>query len=144
MEKSIFMIKPEAINHQEEIMSYIDKGGLKITRFRTMTLTEDELRKIYHDTHGSLWEKTKEHFLNKEVLVGEVENEDAIENLKKICGTKTDGAVCEIGSVRNMFRDLAERDTFKYHKNIIHRAMDQKEVDDQTIVFFPEKNLNER
>jgi len=139
MEKSIFMLKPEAMNHKEEILSYIEKGGLKIIRFRTMTLTEDELRKIYHDTHGPLWEKTKEHFLGKEVLVAEVEDENAIENLKKICGTKTDPAVCEIDSVRNMFKDLSERDIFKYHKNIIHRAMDKKEVDDQTIIFFPER-----
>lgn len=131
------MIKPEAMTHKDEIMSVIENSGLKITRWRTMILDEDQIRKIYHDTHGALYEKTQEHFLGKEVLAAEVESDDAIEKLKSICGTKTDPVACDVGTIRNMFKDLSPRDTFKYHKNIIHRAMDKSEVDDQTVIFFP-------
>jgi nucleoside diphosphate kinase len=137
MEKSVFMIKPEGMSHKEEIMSYIEKNGLAITRWRTMLLDEDQLKKIYHDTHGEIWEKTKEHMLGKEVLVGEVNDEQAIEKLKTICGSKTNPIECDVGSIRKFFNDIAEKDPSKYHKNIIHRAMDDKEVTDQTILFFP-------
>lgn len=137
MEKSLFMIKPEGMNHKEEIMSFIEKNGLKITKWRTMILDEDQLKKIYHDTEGYLWDKTKEHFLGKEVLAAEVEDSEAIEKLKTICGTKTDPVMCESNSIRKYFKDITERDVSKYHKNIIHRAMDEKEVEDQTLIFFP-------
>jgi len=137
MEKSVLMIKPEGMNHRDEIMAFIEKGGLKITRFRTMVLTEDELRKIYHDTSGEIWEKTKKAFLGKEVFVAEVEGGEAIDKLKNICGTNTDPVACDVGSVRNFFREIAPRyETPGYHQNIIHRALGEKEVEDQTLIFF--------
>src|ERR1035437_7519322 len=110
MEKSVLMIKPEGMNHKNEILAFIENKGLKISRWRTMILTEGELRKIYYDASGEIWEKTKKSFLGNEVFVAEVEDEQAIEKLKTICGTNIDPVACDVGSVRNFFREIAPRD----------------------------------
>jgi nucleoside diphosphate kinase len=136
MEKSVFMLKPEALPYKEKIMSIIEKAEIPIIEWRTLVLDENHLRSLYPKIKGETWYKVKEYLLNKEVLAAIVEGNDVVEKLHKICGAKAKSFLCDPSSIRYLFKNIVSSDE-TFSKNIVHRADNKEEAEKHVMLFFP-------
>ena len=136
-EKSIFMLKPEAVPYKEEIMGMIEKAGIPIVEWRNLKLDEEHLNTLYAKTKGEKWHKTKDHLLGKDVLVAVVEGDNVVERLHKICGEHAKPFLCETDSIRSKFSGILPFGDESYTKNVIHRAKNKEEAEKHLVLFFP-------
>ncbi|MFZ1019369.1 MAG: nucleoside-diphosphate kinase [Minisyncoccia bacterium] len=136
LEKSVFVIKPEALPYKEKIMDMIEKAGIPITEWRNLRLTESHLRILYPTITGETWHKMKKYLLNKEVLAAVVEGNDIVQKLYEICGDKTKPFLCRPDSIRYLFKNIA-RQNEAFSQNIIHRPKNKQEAEEHVVLFFP-------
>jgi len=117
MEKTFVMLKPEALKRNVigEIISKIEKKGLKIIDMKTMQLDENKIKEHYaHIVHQPFFPNVLENMLSGPVLAMIVEGENAVEAMMILSGpTKWDE--CSPGTIRG---DYVTNTSY----NIIHRS----------------------
>ncbi|HBY21216.1 MAG: nucleoside-diphosphate kinase [Clostridiales bacterium GWE2_32_10] len=89
MERTYVMLKPDAVKRGliGEVISKIEKKGLKITNIKMMTLTEEILREHYaHHANKPFFGEIVEFMLSAPVVPMIVEGEDAIKKIKMLFG----------------------------------------------------------
>ncbi|HEU5122136.1 MAG TPA: nucleoside-diphosphate kinase [Candidatus Saccharimonadales bacterium] len=129
METSLYMIKPEAMVHQEEIRTLIS-AHLTLGERKTVVLPEWVMQEFYADLSADLQRATCMAFNAGPVELGLVHGHDAINVLKWLSGDKTSPQDCRPGSIRYRFgvKEPVVVGGARYFLNAIHRPMDEAEA----------------
>ncbi len=124
MEKSFYIIKPEAFANRIAIQEKIISNKLKIVSLKTILLPEFIITQIYPNMSSDLYSATMKYLRCGFSELGIVEGENAISLLLEIGGKDTNPNKCEIGTIRNMFGDKVEviYGNAVYFKNGFHRS----------------------
>jgi nucleoside diphosphate kinase len=135
MERSVYLIKPEAMARRDDIRQMLEQHyGLPVTIFGEAKIGLDVLATLYPDVFregGELWEATCNHLLGKICEIGIVEGENAIRRLFTACGEKTNPQECGPSTVRAVFQSgfsIQLRNGGTYWLNVIHRPKDLEEA----------------
>lgn len=124
MEYSLFMIKPIAYEHKQEILDIIKKK-LQIVSTADVCLSEEFLNKLYASETDEEFRKINSRCLaNKKACIGVVRGENAKTKLVEICGDKPIGEECDKESIRYIYRtnkriNISGRD---FYLNAIHKS----------------------
>lgn len=139
VEKTVYIIKPEALPHRQEIRLMIAEANLAITHSAVALLPEWVLVELYPDLareRNELWIATLEHLLNQECEIGIIEGENAMKKLLNLCGEETSPVACRVGTIRARFGEpipLPAGERF-YWRNAIHRPKTQEEAANDLLV----------
>ena len=130
MEKTFFIIKPEALRNSELIKEIIIKNGLEIVITKKLILSPETIKAIYPDVKSDL---LKAHILfmtKRQSEVGIVRGQNAVWKLLEISGTETDPSICATGTIRNIFGQskLYRVGNALYYKNAFHRSQNKMEA----------------
>lgn len=105
-EKTLALIKPDAVSKAGEIIEMINKSGFTITKLRMMTLSRKEAADFHVDHHSRPFYNELIQFITSgPVIAMEILRDDAICEWKKLLGPANSGiARSEApGSVRALF-----------------------------------------
>ena len=130
MDQTFMMIKPDAVarNLVGDILSRVEKAGLRIVRMRLLELTAGEAREFYKVHEGKPFLDSLVAFMSSGPIVAAVlEGEGAVQRLAGVVGA-TDPAKAETGTIR---RDFG----LNIEKNSVHRS-DAAETAAAEIRFF--------
>lgn len=126
IEKTLFIIKPEAFQIRSKIKKYIiGHSELKIIDSRITTLSEADVDQIYKDDIGTeLMSAAKQHLVGRPVEICVLEGEDAIEKFLDLAGRNFDGSKCAVNTVRYIFGQMGvvHYGDVTYYLNAIHKA----------------------
>lgn len=131
IERTLVVIKPDGVRRglTEEVISRIQKAGLKIISKKRMPLdrqTAERLYEIHREKY--FFEKLIVHVIWGNVVVMMVEGERAIKRVRELAGA-TDWKQAERGTIR---ADFAETIT----ANIIHASDSPKNAKRELAIFF--------
>lgn len=145
MEKTLFIIKPEAFHRREEIKNIIICNDLAIVSTLKKRLTHDNL--LMFGKLDSLYKMDRGlfnsyiHFMSMGIVeLGIIEGIDAIERFRKLCGTDPNPLECAEGTLRNIF-GLTEPGFFqgrKFFLNAVHKSDNRDDARMEVEIF---KNL---
>lgn len=132
MERSVYIIKPEAIAHRHAIRAIIVSSGLRIVSSKTVMLGPGEVDRLYVFTDQDLRSAAICAFKAGPCEMGIVEGRDAIAKLTELAGSSTNPAKCEKHSIRATFGvTLPVRVGHSlYYLNGFHRSRDAAEAND--------------
>ncbi|MCT4612934.1 MAG: nucleoside-diphosphate kinase [Clostridia bacterium] len=133
MEKTYVMLKPEALkrNIMGDIISRIERKGLKVSHVKTMMLSEELVNEHYaHITSKPFYPEILENMTSGPVLAMVVEGQNAIEAMMILCGP-TQWNECVPGTIRG---DYVLDTGF----NVIHRSDSEETAEIELKRFFPE------
>lgn len=88
-EKTLSIIKPNAIEKHAigDIINSFEKGGLKVTAIKMITLNRERAEKFYAEHEGRpYWEKLMTFMTRNPVIVQVLEGENAIKRNREIMG----------------------------------------------------------
>ncbi len=141
MEKSVFIIKPDAMKHARKIKRILLRAGLKIVSSKKIRLTQKIIDRFYDNLRykKSIRQATMYYLLNKTVEIGIVEGKSAILRLVAVCGQWTNPRKCEPGTLRALFggkrgKRISRR--YIFWRNVIHRSRNKTEVKRDLRVFY--------
>lgn len=125
---SMYMIKPEAMPHREEIRERIGHH-LTLGETKMMRLPDWAMNELYDDLTEDLRRATRVTLENP-VELGLVHGEDAIMRLLELAGDKTSPRECHPDSIRYQFgiRDPMVVGGARYFLNAIHRPKTLEEA----------------
>lgn len=128
---SIGIIKPDAMSHCHEILSIIEKRGLKVISQKTVHLDKQSLIKIYKEHVDKNFFQSFCNFMTSGKCVAFiVKGNNAIKALNEIVGA-TDPREAKPGTLRNKFGT-------SIRKNAIHSSDDKKHFKRELKILFPE------
>lgn len=134
-EYSIGIIKPDAMNQRHEILSIIEKKGLKVIFQKKVRLDKQSLMKIYKEVvEEDYFQSFSEFMTSGECLAFVVKGENAIEALNELVGA-SDPQKAKAGTLRNKFGADIKR-------NAIHSSADKEHFQKEIRVLFPEVTLD--
>ncbi|MEK7641618.1 MAG: nucleoside-diphosphate kinase [Patescibacteria group bacterium] len=126
IQKTFFIIKPEAFEIRNDIKGYIAAhSDLKLVESRIIRLTEADIDALYGDDLASpLLEAAKRHSAGKQVEVCILEGESAVERFLDLAGRHFDGELCEPHTIRYVFGRLGtvKYGDVVYFLNAVHKA----------------------
>ena len=136
MEKSVYIIKPEATIFRAEIIRLMEDAKLKIEDKKDLVLPEQALRVLYPDLSSDLWNATCLCFLAP-VQIGLVSGENAVRILFQLAGKKTAPSECGSKTIRFMFgrKGPFVIGDIKYYANAIHRPKNKTEAKKDIEIF---------
>ena len=131
MERTFLMIKPSAVAQGlvGEILSAVERAGLRVVTVASRTLTPDEARGIY-DVHADKpFFEPHIHFVTSGISVGVIlEAPDAVGRLRAIVGA-TDPAEAHPGTLRASYgRSIRE--------NAVHAADSPERFVHESAIYF--------
>jgi len=86
-EKTLAAIKPDAIDHKEEIMSNIRDAGFHIVAEKKLALTKDIAEEFYREHQGKeFYDGLVNHMTSGETLFMVLEREDAVDGWRHLIG----------------------------------------------------------
>lgn len=125
-EKTFFIIKPEAFSRRAEIKSFIESHSkLRVRESEVVVLSPEDIRSLYIDDIGTdLLAAAQRHLSGREVEIGIVEGENAVEEFVRLCGRNPDGNLCDENTIRKVFgkRETVLYDDTVYYLNAIHKS----------------------
>lgn len=126
IEKTFFIIKPEALPDREKIKAFIKShSDLKVVESRIMNLREEDIEALYSDDIGTDFQTaTKRHLIGRQIEAGIVQGENAIDEFIRLSGKYPDSRLCEEGTIRRVFgrkETIMYGDT-TYFLNAIHKS----------------------
>jgi len=125
------VVKPDGVRRglTEEVISRIQKAGLKIVSKKRMALDRQTAERLYEIHRGKyFFDKLIVHVIWGNVVVMMVEGERAIKRVRELAGA-TDWKQAEKGTIR---RDFAETIT----ANIVHASDSPKNAKRELAIFF--------
>jgi nucleoside-diphosphate kinase len=133
-QKTLVIIKPDGIqiNIIGEIISRIEKKGLKILNMKMMKLSRELAEKLYEEHRNKAFFKSLVNFITSaSIIVMIVEGEDVISIFRSMMGP-TDPKNAEPGTIRGDYGTDIER-------NIIHGSDSIESAKREVDLFFPEE-----
>jgi nucleoside-diphosphate kinase len=133
-QKTLVIIKPDGIqkNIIGEIISRIEKKGLKILNMKMMKLSRELAEKHYEEHRNKPFFKSLVNFITSApIIVMIVEGEDVISIFRSMMGP-TDPKNAEPGTIRGDYGTDIE-------KNIIHGSDSIESARREIDLFFPEE-----
>lgn len=134
MEKSVYIVKPDAWTFRYAIEGMVlDQGLLTLTTLQ-VTLSEHTLGRLYPDLFGAqndLWRETLRHFAEGSSWIVQVIGEDAINVLRRLCGEDTNPNLCAASTIRRLFgesKPTVLADGSSYWRNAVHRPKNKYEA----------------
>jgi nucleoside diphosphate kinase len=131
MNVTFYIIKPEAVKYNGEIHKIIILSGLIIIQSNIILLPKKIIEELYFTCSKNIIEATKYFMCNEVSEIGIVLGDNALEELRAICGTETSPDKCKVGTIRNLF-GIKEPQYFngiEYYKNAIHRPETVQEIE---------------
>lgn len=138
-EKTFCMIKPDGVARglEKEILSRIEKTGLRVEVSRTVALTPAEAADLYQPHAGKKFYPGLVKFITSgPVTVCRVAGDGAIGRLRQLMGD-TDPLAAARGTIRG---DLREPDVISEDgiiKNLIHGSDSPESAARELAIFFP-------
>lgn len=141
MEKTLILIKPDAVNISEKIFLELDKLGKRLKTVQIAKVKEKDILKHYEEPikrHGEhLIEKVKKFFVNQPIILSLYEGQDIIQKIRKKIGD-INPAKAEKGTIRGDFctddLDLATREN-RFAKNAVHASGSKEEFENEFLVW---------
>lgn len=133
-QKTLVIIKPDGIqkNIIGEIISRIEKKGLKILNMKMMKLSRELAEKLYEEHRNKPFFKSLVNFITSvPIIVMIVEGEDVISIFRFMMGP-TDPKNATPGTIRGDYGTSIER-------NIIHGSDSIESAKREVDLFFPEE-----
>ena len=133
MERTYIMLKPEALQRNiiGDVISRIERKGLKIAHAKTMMLTKEIVDEHYaHITTKPFYPEILENMTSGPVMAMIVEGHNAIEAMMILCGP-TQWVDCMPGTIRGDY-------VLDTGLNVIHRSDDVSTAEIEIKRFFPE------
>ncbi|MCK4376637.1 MAG: nucleoside-diphosphate kinase [Actinomycetia bacterium] len=133
-QKTLVIIKPDGIqkNIIGEIISRIEKKGLKILNMKMMKLSRELAEKLYEEHRNKPFFKSLVNFITyAPIIVIIVEGEDVISIFRSMMGS-TDPKNAAPGTIRGDYGTDIER-------NIIHGSDSIESAKREVDLFFPEE-----
>lgn len=130
IEKSVFIIKPEATRNSILIKKKIMNAGLEIIMQKKIQLNETLITSLYPSIKHDLLKAHIAHLCTSFCEVGVVKGPNAINKLFLIAGENTNPAECQTGTIREIFGEKKAIifGSAKYFKNAFHRPKNIKEA----------------
>jgi nucleoside-diphosphate kinase len=136
VERTLIIIKPGAVARGlvGEILSRLEKKGLKIVGLKMLKMSRGKAEELYSVHKGKhFYEELINYITSAPVVVGVVEGDDAIQVVRKVIGP-TNPKEAPPGTIRGDFG-------ISITQNVIH-ASDSKESAEREIkIFFEEGEL---
>ena len=134
--KTLIILKPDAIQRSlaGEIISRLEKKGLKIVAMKMVLLSREKAEKLY-DIHRDkkFFNDLVNYITSGPVIAMIVEGNDVINVVRKLMG-KTNGAEAEPGTIRGDYSTSIE-------KNLIHGSDSEESFKREMPVFFSESEF---
>ncbi len=133
MERTFFFIKPGAVKRQlvGEVISRIERKGLKIVALKMVKLTQKEAEELYSVHKGKkFFEELVNYVTSGPIVAAIVEGRDAVNVVRRMIGA-TDPVKAQPGTIRG---DLGLNLT----DNVIHASDSKENYLREKKVIFPE------
>ncbi len=130
VERTLSMIKPDGVSRNiiGEVLSFFEKGGLKIVAMKMLRLTKQQAEEFYIVHKGKpFYDELTDYMSSGPIIALVLEGEDAIAKCRKIMGA-TDPAEAEEGTIRKTF-------ALSKGENTVHGS-DSPESAAREIAFF--------
>ncbi len=134
MEKTFVMIKPDGVSRGlvGEIISRIEKKGLKLKQLKLMEPTADILRKHYEEhKEKPFFVELVDSIKEKQVLAMVVEGENCIRLLRIMVGDK-DPLCAQPGTIRGDY-------AFETTRNLVHASDSNASAEREIFIWFGDK-----
>ncbi len=135
-ELEFVMIKPDAVKRGlvGEIISRIERKGLRIRAIKMVKLTREQAERLYEEHRGKpFFEDLVNYVTSGPVVALMVEGPRAVYIVRKMVGA-TDGAEAEPGTIRGDF-------AISKGRNLVHATDSPEKVWKEASVIFDEKEL---
>lgn len=136
MEKTLSIIKPDAVRANEigDIISYLEKGGLKVVAAKMLQLTKEQAEEFYAiHKQRPFFQSLVNFMISGPVLVMILEGEDAIAKNREIMGA-TDPAKAKPGTIRADFAKSID-------ENAVHGSDSPDTAKTETAFFFEDREI---
>lgn len=136
MERTLVLIKPDAVQRGliGEIISRLEKKGLKIIGMKMMQLSNEIVKEHYaHLSDREFFEELKKWVLSSPVVVISLEGVDSVEVVRSLCGV-TNARAAAVGTIRG---DLA----MSIQCNLVHAADSGEMAQEEIGRFFKPSEL---
>lgn len=138
IEREFIILKPDAICRGliGEIISRIEKKGLKIIAMKMLKPTIDQARKLY-EVHRDkpFYDDLVNYMSSAPVVAMVVEGDDAISVIRNLIGL-TDGRKASPGSIRGDF-------SISNSKNLVHASDSKESFEKEVNIFFSSREIIE-
>lgn len=133
MEKTLVLIKPDAVERNiiGRILSYYEKGGLKVIELKMERINKDLAESHYYEHKGREYYDDLIEFITRSPLCALVlEGENAIERAREINGA-TNPESQKDGTIRKAFAKSTR-------ENCVHASDSKKSAEREINLWFPE------
>jgi len=130
VERTLSMIKPDGVarNLIGEVLSFFEKGGLKVVAMKMLRLTKEQAQAFYAVHQGKpFYDELTDYMSSGPIVALVLEGEDAIKRCREIMGA-TDPAEAAEGTIRKTF-------ALSKGENTVHGS-DSPESAAKEIAFF--------
>jgi len=138
MERTFLMIKPDGVQRGliGEIVSRIEKKGLKITALKMIQVSQEKAREHYAEhADKPFFQSLIDYITSGPVVAMVVEGRNAISVVRKMVG-KTDPTEAEAGTMRgDMAMDIG--------RNVVHASDSLRSAEREIGIFFSEDEIVE-
>jgi len=146
--RSLILIKPDGVKRGliGEIISRMEKPGLKVIGMKMVWIDEDFSKKHYSEHIGKDFYKGLEEFIvSGPIIAIVIEGVDAVKIVRKIVGD-TDPQKAMPGTIRGDFAHHHVEYTNKRGKsirNLIHASSNREEAEKEIHLWFNEEELHD-
>jgi len=137
-EQTLTYIKPDAMEHLDDILNHILKSGFDIIFVsEPIQLTREQAETFYAEHKGkSFFENLVQHTISGPIVVAMLEKHNAIKDFRTCIGD-ADPAKAEIGTIRNLYGN-PELYAQGIPANAIHGSDSPERVRIEAAVLIPE------
>ena len=136
-EQSVYIVKPEAFAHRDEIRRRIAERGICVIAFAEVTLPTWVGVELYPEAPAALLAATARFLCHSPVEMGAVRAENALRRLEDLVGHDVNPVRCTRGTLRFRFGERNPDRTFgvAYFFNGIHCSRSANEVGRDLAIF---------
>lgn len=138
LEKTLLLLKPDAQRRglTQEILSRIEKAGLKIEISKELNLTMEQASRLYEPHLGKhFYQGLVKYITSGSILACVVSGENAINRLRKLVGA-TDPRQAEKGTIRGDLREAEVVNEDGIIKNLVHASDSFESAQREIAIFF--------
>ena len=137
MERSVYVIKPEAMTARDKIAQLIEASGLQIIARKLTRITEHAIEVFYPDLSSDLHKATIQEYGAGLSEIGIVKGCDAIARLLDLAGQHVNPADCGTSTIRGRFGSSipVRIGNALYYRNAFHRTKERSDVAHELSVF---------
>jgi nucleoside-diphosphate kinase len=151
IEQTLLLVKPDGVQRGliGEVITRLEKVGLKIIALKLTKIDENFAEKHYHDVeerHGKKILQANVNFVTSGPIIAMIlEGVDAIENVRKIIGS-TEPKSAAIGTIRGDYTHMSyghADETGIPTKNVVHASADKSDAEREIALWFSIDEMHE-